>query len=79
MIFIKSFKCLDLSSLEKLPNFKIIQSEGGKDKIDKRKPHAIIVEKGEPIPAGYHNASESDLVAIKYNKIALYRKGAKPK
>ncbi len=57
----------------KLPeNFKLIQSDGGKDAIDMKKPHAIVVKKKVK---GYKDASESDLVAYKNDKIQLVYHG----
>jgi len=77
--YTKAYKVFDFSALEKLKNFKIIQSEGGIHPVDKRKPHAIIVDKGQPIPDGYVDASESDAIGAdpRNKKIALYRKGGK--
>jgi len=59
---------------------RLIQSVGGKfdHLIDYTQPHAVIIEKDEPVPEFYHDASESDLVAIYHEKIALRRKGKKP-
>jgi hypothetical protein len=58
-------------------NFKVIQSQGGTMEIDKNKPHAIVFDDKNSIPENYSDASESDMVAIKNEKIALVYHGTK--
>jgi hypothetical protein len=74
--YTKSFK---MFSYESLPaNFKLIQSEGGIHAIDTTKPHARVFDTVESFPSNYSNASESDLVAVLSEKIALSYHGSKP-
>jgi hypothetical protein len=71
-------KSFDLVQWSMLPsNFKIIQSEGGVLPIDKSKPHAIVYKDETIIPKDYSNASESDMIAVKNNNIALVWHGTK--
>jgi len=59
-------------------NLVIIQSEGGRLKIDKRKKHAVVFpSEEEAIKAGYNIANGSDLVALGYRKVALISHGEK--
>ncbi len=59
-----------------LKNTKRINSFGGKydNLIDRRKPHSILVEKGKPIPDGYTDCTESDMLAVNSVRIALYKR-----
>ncbi len=66
---------LDFKWFGSLPNVKVIQSEGGKYRIDRRKPHAVVISSVDRVPGGYMNASRSDRIAISFNKLALYRRG----
>jgi len=66
---------LNFDRFKALKNTKIIQSSGGKYKIDKRKAHAILLRPGQLVPMGYVNGSRSDRVVFKSNKIALYKRG----
>jgi hypothetical protein len=65
---------LDWSRFKALKNTKVIQSDGGRWSIDRRSPHALVLDQGARIPVGYVDASASDLVALKHNRIALYRR-----
>jgi hypothetical protein len=63
-----------------LPNTALIFSDGGKFKLDKKKPHAIIFDKKEDIPSNYVDCSKSDLLAMKtakegHGRIALIKLG----
>jgi hypothetical protein len=66
---------LNFKRLRLLNNVKMIQSEGGKYKIDRRSAHAFVINSGSPAPVGYVNGSKSDTVAIKHNRIYLYKRG----
>ena len=68
---------LNFKQFKDLKNVKVIQSEGGKYKLDKRSAHAVVIAPGAKVPVGYVNGSKSDLVAIKHNRIYLYMKGGK--
>lgn len=58
-------------------NLKLIQSEGGILKIDLSKPHARVFIDESVIPDSYVDASESDIMAIMSNDIALIYHGNK--
>jgi hypothetical protein len=71
---------LDMSGLHSLPNFKVIQSEGGKfdSAIDHSKPHSRVFNSLEEMQAaGYTNATDDDMVAAnpKVTKIGLLNHG----
>ncbi len=66
---------LDFTAIKSLKNVKIIQSAGGRWPVDRRSAHAVVIPVGSRIPAGYANASRRDMVALYYNKIALYKRG----
>jgi hypothetical protein len=73
--YTKSFTMFDY---EQLPsNFKLIQSQGGVHAIDESKPHAKVFDSVDSFPSNYANASESDLVAVLSDKIALSYHGSK--
>lgn len=73
--YTKSWNLFDLDNLPS--NFKLIQSEGGKLPIDKTRPHAIVYASDELIDDDYFDASDSDLVAVENDKIALTYHGTK--
>ena len=66
---------INFKRLRLLNNVKMVQSEGGKYKIDRRSAHAFVINSGSPAPVGYVNGSKSDTVAIKHNRIYLYKRG----
>jgi hypothetical protein len=68
---------LDFKRFKSLKNVKVIQSQGGKYKLDKRMAHAVVIAPGAKVPVGYVNGSRSDMVTIKHNRIYLYMKGGK--
>ncbi|MFZ4411484.1 MAG: GP88 family protein [Bacteroidales bacterium] len=73
--YTKSFSMFDYNVLP--TNFKLIQSQGGVHAIDESKPHAKVFDSVDSFPSNYANASESDLVAVLNDKIALHYHGSK--
>lgn len=76
--YTKSIPLLDYDIIPK--NLRIIQSFGGKydSKIDLSKPHAkVFFSEKKLLESGYNDASISDLVAIKNDRIGLVYHGNK--
>lgn len=73
--YTKSWNFFDLDNLPS--NMRIIQSQGGKLTIDKSRPHAVVFKEEGLIPNDYADASHSDMVAIKNDKVALVYHGTK--
>lgn len=74
--YTKSLPFVDWDNLPK--NVRIIQSVGGTEKVDKRRPHAKVFPTAEQALAeGYKICSDSEMVAIENVKVGLVAHGAK--